>query len=192
MFTHTFVVVKTKVKNKAPNTHPLPVTVLNEQQMYTTRTCDLYIPQLPLKGRLWHALIGLRHYNIEFVPQFCDTGHVVTFDSANRHIFYKGKLIQTGPRHLKLSLWFISLSKTTIKYTTQPSLWTITKNRFFTSIPLGKPFQYTNQCCFSLRPSTWIKSIVNNELSAWPGVTTKNVHKYLHHQLQPSKGINTA
>ena len=31
--TNTFIVVNTKVKNKTPNLHPLPVTVPNDKQM---------------------------------------------------------------------------------------------------------------------------------------------------------------
>ena len=37
---NTFIVVNTKVKNKTPNLRPLPATVPNNKQMYTTYTCE--------------------------------------------------------------------------------------------------------------------------------------------------------
>ena len=65
---NTFIVVNTKVKNKTPNLRPLPVTVPNGKQMYTTHTYELDIPEVPLNARLGHVLPGLHQYSLISVP----------------------------------------------------------------------------------------------------------------------------
>ena len=186
--TKIFIVVNTKVKNKTHNLHPIRVTVPNDKQIYTTHTCELDISELPLKARLCHVLPGLRQYSLISIAQLCDARCKVLFDSYNCQFFHNKKLILSGPRDLKISLWFMPLNTQLTQLQRQYTPRAAVENSVLISIPLPKLLKYIHQCCFSLCPSTRLKGITNNQFTTCPGVTTKNVSKYLLASVALAKG----
>ena len=106
-------------------------------------------------------------------------------------IFHNNKLILTGPRDPSTKLWKLPLFDTTSnKISTIISQHNIPNN--INSITqtdnTSQMVNFYHATAFSPTKSTFIKAIQRGFLQSWPGLTTKNVQKYLQSTLATGKG----
>jgi hypothetical protein len=148
------------------------------RKTFSTHTCDLDIDDLPAAAKKGHILPGLASHALISVGVLCDHGCTVTFEKDKCCIFFKGREILRGPRNPKSRLWEIPLSKNGTTVQLQPSNQHAANAMHHTSNKVDL-MKFLHQSCFSPVPSTWIRAVDNNQFTTWPGLSAKNIRKYL-------------
>ena len=74
-----------------------------------THTCNIDLPQLPLKERHGHIIPGLASHSLLSVLKLCDAGCDVLFNKIGCSISYQGKEILCAHKFTRTSIWVVPI-----------------------------------------------------------------------------------
>ena len=107
---HFLVTMATKSR-VSPTNDPLRVSLPNGDQVQSTHTCILALPQLPAKARFEHIVPGLAEYSLLSVVKICDAGCDITFTKINCTVRYRERFVMIGSNDTNTGLWMLLLEK---------------------------------------------------------------------------------
>jgi len=165
------------VKSKHPATAPISVKLPNNHYVYSTHTCEIPIPELPLEAKQGHITPRLSNHSLICIFQLCDAECYVLFEKTNCTVNYKGQTILKGAKCPNTRLWFLSIARNNILLKNIST--TKQKNNVYDIESMEKSAKYLHQCIFFPPTSTLIKAIENDQLLTFPGLTSKLILKHL-------------
>jgi hypothetical protein len=88
---------------------PIVPRLLNGNQVRSTHTSTLDLPDLPATARLAHIIPGLASHSLISVVTLCNAGCDVLFTKIGCTITHRGRTIMCGSKCMRTGLWMIPL-----------------------------------------------------------------------------------
>ena len=175
------------VKNIKPTSTGINVTLPDSSTIKSTHTASLPIPSLNDNATKVHIFPNL-HSALLSVGQLCDSDCSVTFKQKNVCIYNsKNELITTGWRDPSSGMYKIPLPI----HNPQTSNISFANGIIKRDTPISDLCQFIHASLFSPTISTLESAIKNGFLDSFPGITLKNIRKYLPPSIATSKGHMT-
>ena len=109
--TSHFLLTTAPTTNKKAALNPLHVTMPDGDQVQSTHTCDLDIPQLPANARDGHIVPGLAAHSLLSIVKLCNAGCDVTLSKIKCEVKYRGRLVMRGSKCTRTGLWFVNIDR---------------------------------------------------------------------------------
>ena len=158
-------------------TNPISISQPDSGKLEFTHECEIDNPQIPQAARKAHIVPGLAHTSLVSIKMLIDAGCFVTY-SENVLVYYKGKIVWTGPREDLTGIWVLPLrhnmqltKQTTVG--TQPQA----ENNAYQMSSKEELIKYIHHCLLYPPKSTLLKATRNNQLATWPGLTAEAMEK---------------
>jgi hypothetical protein len=160
--------------NKVKYRTPLTVRLPNGATMESSRTAELYIPELNADAYKAHVFPGMANHSLLSVGQLCDEGYIVTFKQASVTICDSEKSqILNGPRDLNTGLWRINLKQTN-NHIPEPIA-----NNVYELRNKGALVHYLHKALFIPTKYAMLRAVKDGHLITWPGLTEDAIKKHL-------------
>ena len=157
----------------------------------STKTGMLNIPKLSTTAKTAHFIPGLHNTSLMSLGQLADDGCVILLNKHYLNVFKNFELILHGVRNNTDGLWDIPFPNINPSLTTKSND-KIQCHTMNVITPKNQPtkhlIQYLHATLGSPSKSTLLHAIRNNHLIGWPGLTVKNVNKYLTETPATAKG----
>jgi hypothetical protein len=105
-----FIKEGTPCHNMQPATKPLRVNLPDGCQVKSTHTCQVLIPGLP-RPLTGYIVPNLAIASLFGIRPLCNAGCTVIFHQDKVDVWYKNKIILTGPRNIATKLWTLPINK---------------------------------------------------------------------------------
>jgi hypothetical protein len=109
--TDHFIAVNASVKNIAPTSNQLNVTIPDGSIIKSTHECDIDWPELPKNACRGHIIPKLARQSLLLVVKLCNAGCTVVFHQNCCIILYDNKIIMYGTKFPKTGLWLVPLKQ---------------------------------------------------------------------------------
>ena len=109
--TSHFLLTTAPTTNKKAALNPLHVTMPDGNQVQSTHTCELDIPQLPANARDDHIVPGLAAHSLLSIVKLCNAGCDVTLSKIKCEVKYRGRLVMRGSKYTRTGLWFVNIDR---------------------------------------------------------------------------------
>ena len=159
--------------------NPISISQPDGGKLESTHKCEIDNPQLPQEARKSHIVPGLAHTSLISIKMLIDAGCFVTYGEKVL-VYYKYKIVSTGPREELTGLWVLPLRKNMqLSQQSTKNTQAHTANNAYQMSSKEELVKYLHQCLFCPPKSTLLKAISNNQLATCPGLTADSVEKYL-------------
>ena len=175
---------------------PIAVRQPDGSRLKSSSKGEIPITQsLPKRAQIAHGFPNIKT-NLLSIGQFCDSGCEAFFDNKSCTIKYEGNEILRGTRNHRNGLWYIPL----LNYEGVNEISTsegvkeniITSDGYCNNLhrlnKVKDVLDYLYAALFSPKKSTLLQAIQNNNFATFPGLTKKNVKKYLHETIATAMG----
>jgi hypothetical protein len=183
--TSNFLTTGAHVTNIQPAQKPIDARLPNGDQVQSTHTGTLDLPDPPAAARLAHIIPGLASHSLISVVKLCNTGCDVLFTKIGCTITHRGRTIMCGSKCMRTRLWMIPLrpgSQPTNTTTPPLSITAMAANVALTSTA-GDHARFIHQLLCSPPTPSLLRALArSSELTTIPGLTP---HLIVHH-LPPS------
>lgn len=194
-----FLVTGAPVTNKKVAANPIAVTLPDGDQVHSTHTGNLNLPQLPAAARLCHIVPGLASYSLISVVKLCEAGCEVSFTKfgIGVEIKYRGRTVLTARKCRRTGLWMVPLDPYATQDTTNlptnrnpnehnscnlmyPSYIQYAGNVTPTMLK-AEVAMYHHQSMGSPPTSTFLQAIRAHPIlfATFPGLTYELIHRHL-------------
>ena len=110
--TSHFILTTAPTTNKQAALNPLHVIMPDGDQVQSTRTYKLDIPQLPTDARYGHIVPGLSAHSLLSIIKLYNTGCDVTLSKIRCEVKCRGRLVMRGSKYTRTGLWFVNINRT--------------------------------------------------------------------------------
>ena len=105
--TSNFLTTSAHVTNIQPTQKPIVAHLPNGEQVRSTHTGTLDLPDLPVAAHLAHIIPGLASHSLISVVTLCNAGCDVLFTKNGCTITHRGRTIMCGSKCMRTGLWII-------------------------------------------------------------------------------------
>jgi hypothetical protein len=176
--TSIFIKEGTPCRNMQPASKPLTVNLPDGRQVKSSHTCKVLIPCLP-RPLTGHIAPNLAIASLFGIQPLCNAGCTVIFHQDKVEVWYKNKIILTGPQNISTKLWTLPINKhlnARLSPTSlQPAVHTQPEYAAFThSVRTRmKAVQFAHQSLGNPRISTLLKAVRRGFLDGCPIISKK-------------------
>ena len=166
-----------------------PVTEINTNaptQHLGTESAWLKQDNLPHTVRKAHLYPELAYKSLLLAGQFCDAGYAAVFLKYRVEIVKKENVRINGPAQIvgkqnadTDGLWVTDISQSSLATTDDHNAKEHSANSLYTLRTISNVIKYHHMCSWCPCIKTWEEAIDNGHFSGFPGLSSKNVRKYL-------------
>jgi hypothetical protein len=179
---------------------PLIAHLPNGDNVQSTHTCTLNLPDIPAGTQAAHVIPGLASHALLSIITMCNAGCMVIITKINCTISYHGQTIICGNKCTRMGLWMVPLTKNVGDQAASPSATTnhpplITPSTAAQAANVDatssatKYARYIHQIMYSLPASTLLWALdLSEELATIPGLTTALIKNHLPCSTATGKG----
>ena len=100
---------------------PLTVKLPDWVDIKLTAMCTLALPDLTVKVREVHIILGISYRSLLSVVNLCSAGCGVNFTKIGCYVKYRDKIVMKGDKCTKTGLYMVPLSEPIVQSTLPPA-----------------------------------------------------------------------